>query len=63
MRSRDVTGHFIRETLLTNMYSKMCVKGSLYQALDEWGVVAKDTGINKAASVYRWSMYYIGLEG
>ena len=41
----------------------MCVKWSLYQALDEWGVIAKDTGISKAALVYRWFRYHSWLEG
>ena len=62
LQSKDVTGRFMGETLLKNMYPKMCVKGSLYQALNEWGVVAKDTGVSKAASIYRWSTYDIGLE-
>ena len=45
------------------MYPKICGKGSLYQALDESGVTAKDTEISRLALVHRRSLYHIGLKG
>ncbi len=53
LRSRDVAGRFSGKPLLRDTYPKMYGKQSLYRALDEWGVIAKDAGISKAALVYR----------
>lgn len=33
----------------------------MYEALDEWGVIAKDAGITKAALAYRWITYHSAL--
>lgn len=37
-------------------------KESLYQALDEWGEIAKDAGISKAALAYRRITYHSALK-
>jgi aflatoxin B1 aldehyde reductase len=45
------------------MYTSMYGKESLYQALDEWGVIAEDAGISKAALAYRWITFHSALKG
>ena len=45
------------------MYQKLYGKESLYEALDEWGIIAKEAGVSKAALAYRWIMYHSALEG
>jgi len=45
------------------MYINMYGKESLYQALDEWGRIAEDAGISKAALAYRWITYHSALKG
>lgn len=37
-------------------------KDSLYEALDEWGGLAKGLGISKAALAYRWITYNSALK-
>jgi aryl-alcohol dehydrogenase-like predicted oxidoreductase len=38
-------------------------KESLFKALEEWDVIAKDAGITKAALAYRWIVYHSALKG
>ena len=44
------------------MYLTLYGKESIYQALDEWGNIATDAGISKAALAYRWVVYHSALE-
>ena len=44
------------------MYNVLYGKESMYQALDEWGEIAKDAGISKAALSYRWIAYHSALK-
>ena len=62
LRSSDVEGRFGGKTALKDMYTSMYGKESLYQALDEWGDIAKDAGITKAALAYRWITYHSALK-
>ncbi|EHL01527.1 putative Aflatoxin B1 aldehyde reductase member 2 [Glarea lozoyensis 74030] len=58
LRSNTDTGRFGPDHWLSPMYSAMYNKESIYDALDEWGVIAKDAGISKAALAYRWVTYH-----
>lgn len=40
------------------MYPSMYGKESLYSALDEWGKIAENAGISKAALAYRWVAFH-----
>jgi aflatoxin B1 aldehyde reductase len=40
--------------MFADMYTTLYGKDSLYDALDEWGEIAKEIGISKAALAYRW---------
>lgn len=51
LRSRDVEGRFSGKTFLGDMYNVLYGKESMYAALDEWGKIAKDVGISRAALV------------
>ncbi|MCJ1356558.1 MAG: hypothetical protein MMC33_006553 [Icmadophila ericetorum] len=61
LRSKEVEGRFNGETWLKDMYTSLYGKESLYQAVDQWGVIAKDAGISKAALAYRWITYHSAL--
>jgi len=37
-------------------------KETLYSALDEWGEIAKDAGISKAALAYKWVAFHSELK-
>lgn len=62
LRVNDDTGRFNPNSRAGGMYSTMYGKESLYQALDEWGQIAKDAGITKAALAYRWIAYHSALK-
>lgn len=62
LRVKDDTGRFNPNSRAGSMYSTMYGKESLYQALDEWGQIAKDAGITKAALAYRWITYHSALK-
>jgi len=63
LRVKDDAGRFGTNARTGDMYTSMYGKESLYQALDEWGVIAKDAGISKAALAYRWIVYHSALKG
>ena len=44
------------------MYTVLYGKESLYEALDEWGQIAKDAGLSKAQLAYRWIAYHSSLK-
>ena len=62
LRSKDVEGRFSGKTMLKDMYSTLYGKESLYRALDEWGEIARDASISKAALAYRWITYHSALK-
>ena len=62
LRTRDVEGRFSGKTPLGDMYNTLYGKESMYQALDEWGIIASDAGISKAALAYRWITYHSALK-
>ena len=61
VRSRDVEGRFNGKEIAGQIYTGMYAKESMYKALDEWQVIAKDAGISKAALAYRWVTYHSAL--
>lgn len=63
LRVKDDAGRFGADARTGEMYPSLYGKESLYKALDEWGVIAKDAGISKAALAYRWIAYHSALEG
>ncbi|KAG8529243.1 uncharacterized protein KY384_005878 [Bacidia gigantensis] len=62
LKSKNVEGRFSGRTSLGDMYNTLYGKESLYQALDEWGVIADDASISKAALSYRWIAYHSALK-
>lgn len=62
VRSKDVEGRFSGKTPIGDMYNVMYGKESMYQALDEWGEIARNAGISKAALAYRWITYHSALK-
>ena len=62
LRTNDVEGRFSGETFLGDMYNSLYGKESMYQALDEWGTIALDAGISKAALAYRWIAFHSALK-
>lgn len=63
LRVKDDAGRFGANAQTGEMYTSLYGKESLYKALDEWGVIAKDAGISKAALAYRWIAFHSSLEG
>jgi len=61
IRSKDLEGRFSDKTNSGNMYSSIYAKETLLNALDEWGEIAKEAGITKAALSYRWVSYHSAL--
>ena len=61
VRSREIEGRFSGKARLGDMYYVLYGKESMFQALDEWGHIAKDAGISKAALAYRWITYHSAL--
>jgi aflatoxin B1 aldehyde reductase len=59
----DAGGRFGPNSRTGDMYTSMYGKESLFQALDEWDVIAKDAGISKAALAYRWIVFHSALKG
>ena len=43
------------------MYQVLYGKESMYEALDEWGEIAEEAGISKAALAYRWVVHHSAL--
>lgn len=62
LREQTLEGRFGKDSKIGDMYSVMYTKPSLLDALDEWGVIAKDAGIPKAALAYRWIAYHSALK-
>lgn len=62
MRIKDDNGRFGANSAVGDMYTSMYGKESLYKALDEWGQIAKDAGVSKAALAYRWITYHSALK-
>ena len=62
LRSNGVEeGRFTGKTPMGDMYQVLYGKESMYKALDEWGEIARDVGITKAALAYRWMTYHSAL--
>jgi len=61
LRIKDDEGRFGPNARTGEMYTTMYGKQSLYKALDEWGAIAKDAGISKAALSYRWIAFHSAL--
>lgn len=55
-------GRFNNKMASGAMYSTIYGKETLLNALDEWGQIAKDAGITKAALAYRWTSYHTLLD-
>jgi len=62
LRIKDDEGRFGANSRAGDMYISMYGKESLYKALDEWGQIAEDAGISKAALAYRWITYHSALK-
>jgi aflatoxin B1 aldehyde reductase len=63
LRAKDDKGRFGPNTRVGDMYTSMYGKESLFQAVDEWGHIANDAGITKAALAYRWITFHSALKG
>ncbi|KAK0100780.1 hypothetical protein ONS95_007229 [Cadophora gregata] len=62
-REQSVGGRWGKDSQIGDMYSKLYVKDSMLNALDEWEAIAKDAGIPKASLAYRWIAYHSALKG
>lgn len=62
LRVKDDAGRFGKDPAIATMYTTLYGKESLYQALDEWGVIAQDAKISKAALAYRWIAFHSALK-
>lgn len=62
LRAKDDEGRFGPNARTGDMYTSMYGKESLYKALDEWGAIAVDAGITKAALSYRWVAFHSALK-
>jgi aryl-alcohol dehydrogenase-like predicted oxidoreductase len=62
IQAKELEGRFGPKARTGEMYKSMYCKKSLYEALDEWGEIAKDAGISKAALAYRWITYHSALK-
>jgi aflatoxin B1 aldehyde reductase len=63
LRAKDDPGRFGPNARTGDMYTSMYGKESLFQAVDEWGQIATDAGISKAALAYRWITFHSALKG
>ena len=61
LRSANVEGRFSGKTWLGDIYTTLYGKESMYNALDEWGQIARDAEISKAALSYRWIAFHSAL--
>ncbi|TVY87572.1 Oxidoreductase, partial [Lachnellula willkommii] len=61
IRSQDVEGRFGAKTGSANLYATLYGKESLLGALEEWGDIAREAGVSKAALAYRWVSYHSAL--
>lgn len=50
-------GRFDPKAMAGEMYKRLYAKPTLLDALDEWGQIANDEGITRAALAYRWVKY------
>jgi len=62
LRSGNVEGRFAKNSPIGSIYTSLYLKESLYKALDEWQVIAKDAGISKVSLAYRWVAYHSALK-
>jgi len=61
LRAQDDEGRFGPKSRVGELYIAMYSKDTLFNALDEWGAIAQDAGISKAALAYRWIAYHSAL--
>jgi len=61
LRSNEIEGRFGEKSFLGDMYNELYGKPSLYEGLDDWGEIARDAGVGKAALAYRWVVYHSAL--
>jgi aflatoxin B1 aldehyde reductase len=61
LRSNETEGRFGEKSFLGDMYNELYGKPSLYEGLDDWGEIARDAGISKAALAYRWVVYHSAM--
>ncbi|RFU25402.1 hypothetical protein B7463_g10944, partial [Scytalidium lignicola] len=54
LRAGQAEGRFSKDIPVGSMYNTLYAKDSLISALEEWGKIAEDAGISKAALAYRW---------
>jgi aflatoxin B1 aldehyde reductase len=62
LRSGAGEGRFANDGPLGAMYMTLYGKESLYEALEEWGDIAGEAGISKAALAYRWVTFNSALK-
>lgn len=61
LRTNESEGRFGEKSLLGDMYNVLYGKPALYEGLDDWGAIARDAGVGKAALAYRWVVYHSAL--
>jgi len=62
LRAGEVEGRFTGKSPTKNMYMSLYGKESMLNALDQFGEIAKDAGISKAALSYRWITHHSALK-
>lgn len=62
LRSNSDEGRFAPGSLFAPIYSALYCKESMYEALDDWEVIAKEAGITRAALAYRWIFWHSVLK-
>ena len=45
-----------------DMYMALYGKESIFKAVDQWGKIAKDAGVTRAALAYRWIVFHSALK-
>ncbi|KAI6423362.1 hypothetical protein MCOR21_008227 [Pyricularia oryzae] len=55
-------GRFGKDTPLGKLYNSLYNKPSLVEALDVWGKIAEDEGVERGELAYRWVVYHSKLE-
>ncbi|KAI6456290.1 hypothetical protein MCOR15_007299 [Pyricularia oryzae] len=55
-------GRFGKDTLLGKLYNSLYNKPGLVEALDVWGKIAEDEGVERGELAYRWVVYHSKLE-
>lgn len=56
-------GRWAKDNPIGQMYRTLYGKPSLVAALKEWGAIAEEAGVTKAALAYRWMVYHSALKG